>query len=152
MQDLNQDGAPDLVATNYSANSVSVLYGNGDGTFDPKIDFPTGNGPYFVALGDLNGDGYGDMVTTDMDDNTVSVFLGTAFLGASYTGKADGVWYFHVRAVNVVRRRRADGDARGAHRRDGAGDERQLRAGAGRRRRQRLAPDRPDGEPQRRPT
>ena len=40
------------------------------------------------------------MITTDKDDNTVSVFRGTAFLGASYTGKADGVWYFHVRAVN----------------------------------------------------
>ena len=68
--------------------------------FDAKTDLACGRSPYFVALGDLNGDGYGDMITTDMDDNTVSVFRGTAFLGASYTGKADGVWYFHVRAVN----------------------------------------------------
>ena len=100
--DLNQDSAPDLVTTNYSANSVSILYGNGDGTFDPKKDLACGNGPNFVALGDLNGDGYGDLITTDMNDNTVSVFRGTAFLGASYTGKADGVWYFHVRAVNAA--------------------------------------------------
>ena len=98
--DLNQDSAPDLVTTNNTAGSVSILYGNGDGTFDAKRDLPTGSGPCFVALGDLNGDGYGDMITTDMNDNTVSVFRGTAFLGASYTGKADGVWYFHVRAVN----------------------------------------------------
>ena len=98
--DLNQDSAPDLVTTNNTASSVSILYGNGDGTFDPKRDLSTGSGPCFVALGDLNGDGYGDMITTDMSDNTVSVFRGTAFLGASYTGKADGVWYFHVRAVN----------------------------------------------------
>ena len=99
--DLNQDGAPDLVTTNNTASSVSVLYGNGDGTFDPKKDLATGSGPCFVALGDLNGDGYGDMITTDMNDGTVSVFRGTAFLGASYSGKADGVWYFHVRAVNA---------------------------------------------------
>ena len=98
--DLNQDSAPDLVTTNNTAGSVSILYGNGDGTFDPRRDLSTGSGPCFVALGDLNGDGYGDMITTDMNDNTVSVFRGTAFLGASYTGKADGVWYFHVRAVN----------------------------------------------------
>jgi len=98
--DLNQDSAPDLVTTNNTAGSVSILYGNGDGTFDPKKDLSTGSGPCFVALGDLNGDGYGDMITTDMNDNTVSVFRGTAFLGVSYTGKADGVWYFHVRAVN----------------------------------------------------
>ena len=100
--DLNQDSAPDLVTTNYSANSVSILYGNGDGTFDPKKDLACGNGPNYVALGDLNGDGYGDLITTDMNDNTVSVFRGTAFLGVSYTGKADGVWYFHVRAVNAA--------------------------------------------------
>ena len=100
--DLNQDGAPDLVTTNNSANSVSILYGNGDGTFAPKTDLTTGSGPCFVALGDLNGDGYGDLITTDMSDGTVSVFRGTAFLGASFSGKADGVWYFHVRAVNVA--------------------------------------------------
>ena len=100
--DLNQDSAPDLVTTNNTASSVSILYGNGDGTFDPKRDLATGSGPCFVALGDLNGDGYGDLITTDMNDNTVSVFRGTAFLGVSYTGKADGVWYFHVRAVNAA--------------------------------------------------
>ena len=100
--DLNHDSAPDLVTTNNSANSVSILYGNGDGTFDPKRDLATGRGPCFVALGDLNGDGYGDLITTDMNDSTVSVFRGTAFLGISYTGKADGVWYFHVRAVNAT--------------------------------------------------
>ena len=99
--DLNQDSAPDLVTTNNSDSSVSILYGNGDGTFDPKRDLATGSGPCFVALGDLDGDGYGDMVTTDMNDGAVSVFRGTAFLGASYTGKGDGVWYFHVRAVNA---------------------------------------------------
>ncbi len=98
--DLNQDSAPDLVTTNNTAGSVSILYGNGDGTFDPKRDLACGNGPFFVALGDLNGDGYGELITTDMNDDTVSVFRGTAFLGASYAGKADGVWYFHVRAVN----------------------------------------------------
>jgi len=99
--DLNQDGAPDLVTADHSGNSVSILYGNGDGTFAPKTDLATGNGPCFVVLGDLNGDGYGDLATTDMSDGKVSVFLGTAFTGASFSGKDDGVWYFHVRAVDA---------------------------------------------------
>src|SRR5437016_2479890 len=37
--DLNGDGKPDLVAANNLANTVSVLLGNGDGTFGAKTDF-----------------------------------------------------------------------------------------------------------------
>jgi len=42
---------------NYSSETVSVLLGNGDGSFGVKTDFRTGSGPHFVAIGDLNGDG-----------------------------------------------------------------------------------------------
>jgi len=102
VRDLNQDGAPDLVTTNNSANTASVLMGNGDGTFNAKTDYATGNGPFWVTLGDFNGDGYGDLVTTDYSANTVSVRLGTAYLAVSFSGKADGIWYFHVRAVDSL--------------------------------------------------
>ncbi len=98
--DLNQDGAVDLVTTNHNSNTVSVLFGNGDGTFNARTDRATGTGPFWVALGDFNGDGYGDLAVTDGNAGTASILLGTAFLAASYTGKADGVWYFHVRAVD----------------------------------------------------
>jgi hypothetical protein len=100
--DLNRDGAPDLVTTNHAASTESILFGNGDGTFTAKTDLATGNGPFWVALGDLTGDGYGDLVTTDQSDGTISVYAGTAFLAASFTGKADGEWYFHVRAVDSL--------------------------------------------------
>src|SRR5207245_10372741 len=42
--DLNGDGRLDLVVANSLANSVSVLLGNGDGTFQPARDFDTGLG------------------------------------------------------------------------------------------------------------
>jgi len=100
--DLNQDGAVDLVTSNHTGNSLSILFGNGDGTFQPKIDKPIGNGPFWIALGDLNGDGYGDLVSTDETDGTASVLLGTAYLATSYSNKADGIWYFHVRAVDAT--------------------------------------------------
>ena len=61
MADLNHDGVVDLVTVNHAANSVSILYGNGDGTFAAKPTYATGNGPFWVALGDFNGDGYGDI-------------------------------------------------------------------------------------------
>ena len=99
--DLNHDTAPDLVTVNHAASTVSILFGNGDGTFNPKTDLATGSGPFWVALGDLTGDGYGDLVTTDQGDGTISVYAGTTFLAASFTGKADGEWYFHVRAVDA---------------------------------------------------
>ena len=100
--DLNHDGAPDLVTTNHADNSISILYGNGDGTFVAKTDRPTGAGPFWVALGDLNGDGYGDLVVTEESANTASVWVGNAFLAASFTGKADGEWYFHVCALDSL--------------------------------------------------
>src|SRR5437867_3703358 len=51
--DLNGDGKADLVVANFSCCSleVSVLLGNGDGTFGATTDFPTGPYPSFVAIG-----------------------------------------------------------------------------------------------------
>ncbi|AEI89522.1 FG-GAP-like repeat-containing protein [Candidatus Midichloria mitochondrii] len=37
MGDFNGDGKRDLANTNYNSNSVSVLIGNGDGTFKPAV-------------------------------------------------------------------------------------------------------------------
>jgi hypothetical protein len=74
--DLNADGAPDIVAVNDYAGTVSVLLGNGDGTFGKATDFPTGKSPSPVSLGDLNGDGVLDLVTANPGAGTVSVLLG----------------------------------------------------------------------------
>jgi hypothetical protein len=106
--DMNHDGALDLVSTNHNANTVSILYGNGNGTFQTKVDLATGPGPFWVALGDFNGSGYTDLAATNQTNGTVSVLIGSEYfrpasstLAASFTGKADGIWYFHVRAVDT---------------------------------------------------
>ena len=44
------------------SNTVSVLLGNGNGTFQAQQTFATGNGPQSVAVGDVNGDGKPDLV------------------------------------------------------------------------------------------
>ncbi len=74
--DVNGDQKPDVVTANGSGNSVSVLLGNGDGTYLPKIDSTTGDDPRAVALGDLNGDGRLDLAAANFADGTVSVRLG----------------------------------------------------------------------------
>jgi hypothetical protein len=81
--DFNGDGRLDLVVTHSNGivpsvpgNTISVLLGNGDGTFQPGQQFSVGDRPTSVAVGDFNGDGKLDVVTANFDSNTVSVLLG----------------------------------------------------------------------------
>src|SRR5438132_902894 len=56
--DFNGDGRPDLAVADYGANVVSVLLGNGNGTFRPAATTSgTGNGPWALAVADFDGDG-----------------------------------------------------------------------------------------------
>jgi hypothetical protein len=74
--DFNSDGIPDLVTANSGGGTVSLLTGNGDGTFQTQPTFAIGSLALAVATGDLNGDGKPDLVTANFTDNTVSVLLG----------------------------------------------------------------------------
>lgn len=63
-----------LVSADYGANRLSVLLGNGDGTFSCRISYTTGNNPDPVQTGDFNGDGKSDLVSADYSDGRLSVF------------------------------------------------------------------------------
>jgi len=58
------------------SNSVGVLLGNGDGTFQPAVNFGVGSSPASVAVGDFNGDGKADLAVANYGSNNVSVLLG----------------------------------------------------------------------------
>ena len=77
--DVNGDGRPDLATANFglefSFTDVSVLLGNGDGTFQEQKRFAVGDGPRSVVVADVNEDGRPDIVTNDYRD-AVSVLLG----------------------------------------------------------------------------
>ena len=55
---------------------MSVLLGNGDGTFQAAVNYPAGLNPFSVAVGDFNGDGKPDLAVANYGSNTVSVLLG----------------------------------------------------------------------------
>jgi hypothetical protein len=80
--DVNGDGRQDLVVADYNGNTVSVLLGNGDGTFGSPSLYATGDYPYSVALADLTGNCHLDIVCANLNLNhltqggTVSVLLG----------------------------------------------------------------------------
>ncbi len=74
--DLDGDLDLDLVVTNSSHGDVSVLLGNGDGTFAADTRVVVGARPGGVALGDLDGDLDLDLVVTISRDDVVAVLLG----------------------------------------------------------------------------
>lgn len=87
LYDMNQDGALDALVSNGNSNSVSVLFGQGDGSFANRADY-AGSGS--VAAGDLNSDGHPDLV---VGGNEISVRLGAGggVLGTAtnYSGGGD---------------------------------------------------------------
>ena len=70
--DFNQDGKMDLAVTNTDDDSISVLLGNGDGTFQGAIQVRAGGSPVALAAGDFNQDTFPDLVVAnnfDQQDN-----------------------------------------------------------------------------------
>src|SRR5207248_1503974 len=77
--DVNGDGKNDLIAANFGGNSVSVLLGNGNGTFQSRRTFAVGASqtyPVSVAVADVSGDGNKDLIVANGIGGTVSVLLG----------------------------------------------------------------------------
>jgi hypothetical protein len=73
--DFLHNGKLDLAVANPGSNTVSVLLGNGDGTFQQRVDFAVGSMPLSVAANDL-GNGQVDLVVVNHDSSNVSVLLG----------------------------------------------------------------------------
>jgi hypothetical protein len=78
--DWNKDGKMDLVVSNGGADAahcVSVLLGNGDGTFQPHHDIGGAPNANSIVVGDFNGDGNPDIATSSNTPvNAVHVSLG----------------------------------------------------------------------------
>src|SRR5262249_50277641 len=73
--DFNGDGHADLAVVNQATpGTVSILFGNGDGTFQPAAQYPVPSNPTDARAGDFNGDGKLDLVV--VSPGAVNVLLG----------------------------------------------------------------------------
>jgi len=96
--DMNGDGKPDLVvvnacdgSSNCDGGTVSVLFGNGDGTFQTAIAYDAGYLPNLLAVADVNGDGKPDLIVGNQcasrgGNSCIAVLLGNGD-GTFHTAK-----------------------------------------------------------------
>lgn len=75
--DFNRDGKLDLAVTSYIPNNgVTILLGNGDGTFRIGTTYSFGVQLFYIAAADLRSNGITDLIVSDDGSNDVYVMLG----------------------------------------------------------------------------
>ena len=74
--DMNLDGELDLISTNAKDNSLTLLFGKGNGSFLPGITINVALEPTMTAVGDFNRDGLPDIAVNSRGEEMFLVFLG----------------------------------------------------------------------------
>ncbi len=94
--DFNGDGHADITVANINDNTISVVLGNGDGTFAAQQTISVGSMPRGITVLDVDGDGDADIVNTNQGSGTLSLHLnnGAGVFGTPTTLNADmgGEW------------------------------------------------------------
>lgn len=73
--DFNRDGNIDFAAANSFSDNISVLFGNGDGSFGPPAYYSADRRPSFIISSDFNGDGAPDLAASNFSSHYISVFI-----------------------------------------------------------------------------
>ena len=76
--DFNGDHILDVAVCNNNSNSVSVLLGKGDGTFETVVNYAVGQFPSAITVADLNNDGAPDIAVADEIKNTIAILINNA--------------------------------------------------------------------------
>lgn len=107
--DLDGDDKLDAVLLPVGANVLTLLRGNGNGTFRTREDFLTGRGANRFATGDFDDDGDLDVVTANFDDRNLGILRNQTNRPVGTTGgpgvklfEYDPVFNQLVRVINEV--------------------------------------------------
>ena len=74
--DFNGDSWQDIATVNSDSDDVTMLFGNGNGTFRSGISFGVGRSPMFLTSGDLNQDAKLDLIVAETGSDGLLVLLG----------------------------------------------------------------------------
>ncbi len=110
----SSSGIRDIAVANFTDNTVSVMLGNGDGTFS-RNDIAVGTEPYAVISGDFNSDGKADLAVANSGSNDITILFGdgaggfptTATYAAGSTpysltsGDLDGDGFIDIAVANL---------------------------------------------------
>lgn len=77
LADFNRDGATDVAlgCSDGTNGGVTIILGNGDGTFRAPVSYPTGD-VFSIAIGDFNNDGLLDIAVSDQTQQNITILLG----------------------------------------------------------------------------
>jgi FG-GAP-like repeat len=75
-EDFNHDSFTDLVTTNIASNTLSILLGNGDGTFQDQVQLHVCQEPRALAMGYFNQDKHADVALACSGGDEVAILLG----------------------------------------------------------------------------
>ncbi|MBS1809174.1 MAG: VCBS repeat-containing protein [Acidobacteria bacterium] len=76
IKDFDRDGRLDLAVVNRGADTVTILHGNGDGSFAVTGSYDCGNKPFSIAVGDFNRDGKADLVIVNDGIGSLAILDG----------------------------------------------------------------------------
>jgi hypothetical protein len=102
--DFNHDGHTDACVVNVADDSVSILLGQGDGTFAPQQSVTVGDNPRGVCVLDADGDGDLDIVNTNTVSDNLSLLLnnGAGLFGGPTFLPTGGTGEFAIAAADMT--------------------------------------------------
>ncbi len=87
--DFNNDTYLDIAVTNSDTDSITILFGYGNGTFAIGVTYSTGaySRPYTVATGDFNNDNISDIAVANSGTSNILLLYGYGYGNGTFANE-----------------------------------------------------------------